>query len=246
MNQSENKEVVLPPLFVLSSATKTRFGVFSSDQRFLQLLETIQSIRKNCINSKIIILESGEGFFNDQELTVLNQNGISLVDYTSDANINKILKLQNWDIVKNLIEMYVFTKFYKTLSLQSPENKFSRVIKLSGRYILNNNFDLKKHINAKKLICLKGPFKSQFQPAVTEDVKGQYISRLYSFDPTNTVHIAELFSLMLENAICLTNSGKYIDIEHSLFKFIPTSNIKHLETLGVSGFLAPNGMKVDD
>ena len=44
----------------------------------------------------------------------------------------------------------------------------------------------------------------------------------------------------------LFNQQKYIDNEHAMSKFIPKDKLVELDTVGLQGNIAPNGMMVID
>ena len=44
----------------------------------------------------------------------------------------------------------------------------------------------------------------------------------------------------------LFNAGNYIDNEHSMSKFLPRDKLVEVETVGLEGNIAPNGMMVID
>jgi hypothetical protein len=42
------------------------------------------------------------------------------------------------------------------------------------------------------------------------------------------------------------NQQKYIDVEHSMAKFIPADKLVELDVVGLQGNIAPNGMMIID
>jgi hypothetical protein len=40
--------------------------------------------------------------------------------------------------------------------------------------------------------------------------------------------------------------GKYIDVEHSMAKFVPADRLVELDTVGLKGNIAPNGTEIND
>jgi hypothetical protein len=55
-----------------------------------------------------------------------------------------------------------------------------------------------------------------------------------------------LFQKVIENMFATYNQQKYIDVEHSMAKFIPADKLVEVETVGLQGNIAPNGMMVID
>jgi len=122
------------------SYTKTR-SVFSTEDRFNQTLETIESIRNKMPDSKIMIVECSD-------LTSEQNNQLkSLVDIY--LNLYSFAEAQACCLQtdkKGLGESYQTMCAVKYIL----ENKieFNRLFKLSGRYSLNEEFDEKKYSNS--------------------------------------------------------------------------------------------------
>ena len=51
---------------------------------------------------------------------------------------------------------------------------------------------------------------------------------------------------IIETMVRLVNENKYIDNEHAMSKFIPKDRLVELETVGLQGNIAPNGMMIID
>ena len=84
---------------------------------------------------------------------------------------------------------------------------------------------------------------SWIDPAVT-GTDFQLQTRLWSLHPTLFDETLAIFSSIVENMFSTIRSGKYIDIEHSMAKFIPAEKLIELAFVGVSGNIAPNGALV--
>jgi hypothetical protein len=244
MKQSES-------LFVLSSAINTRFGVFESKERFDQTLLTCESIKQKCgTNTKIILIESGTEKLSDSQLAGLGKYDVDVIDYTSHPDVVNISKIESHDIVKNVVETFVFTDFYTRLFESFEASGLSsckRIFKLSSRYTLNSNFDYDFHMKSKKKIIIKGPYTSQFDPKITNGATKQYMARLYSFDSSLLPYMMCVYQNSLDNMLERINNKGYIDIEHCLFKYIK-SNFVNLtdKQIGVEGIIAPIGKEVSE
>jgi hypothetical protein len=123
----------------------------------------------------------------------------------------------------------------------------SRIFKLSGRYQLTDKFDITKFDNddtANKYV-FKRAQASWINPGDT-GVTTLLQTRLWSFTPSLFVDTIKLFSDILQNMFATFNAGKYIDVEHSMTKFIPADKLVELDTVGLTGNIAPNGALVID
>ena len=71
-------------------------------------------------------------------------------------------------------------------------------------------------------------------------------TRLWSFTPSLLLETLEIYKNIIENMVRLFNENKYIDNEHSMSKFIPKNKLVELDTVGLVGNIAPNGMMIID
>ena len=55
-----------------------------------------------------------------------------------------------------------------------------------------------------------------------------------------------MFQMIMQNMFTLFNKQQYIDVEHSMYKYIPSELLVELETVGLQGNIAPNGMMIID
>lgn len=232
-------------LIILSSAVNTRFGVFDASKRFEQTLNTCASIKQYAPKCRIALLESGAESLTESQVNRLLNYDVDVHHYTNHADVINISKIENHDIVKNVVETIVFSDFYKKMFEQNLPYK--RVFKLSSRYMLNAEFDYDYHMAAKGKIVIKGPYTSQFAPEITGGAKYQYMARLYSFDYKLLPYIMCVYENSLENMIQRINNRGYIDIEHCLFKYI-RGHVDALseQKIGVEGTLAPIGKDVSE
>jgi hypothetical protein len=122
-----------------------------------------------------------------------------------------------------------------------------RIFKLSGRYQVTDKFDITKFDNAntKDKYVFKRAQPSWINPADT-GTNTLLQTRLWSFTPGLFLETIELYKNIIENMVKLFNENKYIDNEHSMSKFIPKEKLVELETVGLQGNIAPNGMMIID
>jgi hypothetical protein len=185
-------------LFIITSAINSTnsMGVFSSNDRFLQTLNTISSIRKNIPNSLIYIAD----------ITDLCDNYIQQLSSLTDKFISCS---GGKHLSKSIGEQYILQT---VLSLHLPELQvISNIFKLSGRYYLNDNFNI-----------------------------SDFVTNKYNFLRGDLCYHTTLFSIphtyVQDFILALSNTNKYIDIEHALYSTINTNNINFLNKLNCEGF----------
>lgn len=229
--------------FVVTSAINSKFGVYNSAERLEQTLATIKSIRLKVPGAKVITMEcAGTPLTPDQESALDNASDI-LLDFTEDPDVQSIYRSDNWDVVKNCTEIMCFGR---ALQMCLDDNEFDdidRVHKMSGRYLLNDDFDLALYEKHQDRILVGPKYKSQFPIDVT-GIELQYMARLWSWPATMTEDVIAVYYNSLDYIATRIQHGGYADIEHVLYKFLPIESVTEVPLLGVEGTIAPNGTAI--
>jgi hypothetical protein len=231
-------------LFLISSAINTKFGVFDTSKRLEQTMESISSVRLKVPGAKIILLEMAAIPLSKDHRLILERSVDELIEYHSNEEIQEVFKSDNWDIVKNVTEVACFILALDKLINNSYLNQFSRVYKLSGRYVINCDFDHNFHISQDKIIVSRRR-RSQF-PFVVTGVRFQYMSRLWSWPAGLSSEILNSYKTGFTYIKNQISRGRYCDIEHMLYKYLPEHLLSQVDSIGVEGLLGPNGILVKD
>ena len=230
--------------FVVTSAINSKFGVYSPAARLQQTLTTLDSIRARAPGSKIIVMECTGTPLTEAQSQLLEENCDLLVDFSTDKDVHDIYNsTDNWDIVKNSTEIMCFGR---TLKMCLDDGDFAdcdRIHKMSGRYILNEKFDLGVYADCPDRIVIGPKNTSQFPFEVT-GIELQYMARLWSWPVGITERIVQTYTDSLNYMAQRVAAGGYADIEHVLYKFLPTELVTELPELGVEGSIAPNGVAI--
>jgi hypothetical protein len=190
---------------ITSSINGSIKGLYSEDSRFEQTISTIISIRKIFSDAYIILIDNSE--ISEKHRSILEEK-VNLFLHSGDDFGQKSKNEANQmiyliDAIKNI----EYDLFYK----------------ISGRYLLTDNFDSKKHleneINFRKIPSWQvGNFC--------------FYTTLYSFGKNKEKVMLESYQDVLIN--------NYIDIEHGLC-YILGDKINEIDHLGVAGNIAPTG-----
>ena len=149
----------------------------------------------------------------------------------------------NWDIVKNTTEVMGFGIALDHFNFSGID----RVFKISGRYTLSDTFNIKQFEALPGHIVVSTRRNSQFGANVTGGISQQYMSRLWSWPVEMTDAITEMYGHGFIYMAQVLAAGGYCDIEHMLFKFLPTVGpVSEVERIGIRGNLGPNGTAVED
>ena len=237
----------MTPLFIVTSAINSRFGIYTPEERMGQTLETIRSIRTHSPLAKIALAEMAGVELTNNQYELLLENTDYMFDYTTDHDVQDIYdSTDNWDIVKNTTEVMCFAKVLHSLFDIGAIDHYTRIFKISGRYVLNEKFEQVPYDEVPNNIVILERNRSQFPLEVTGGMKSQYMSRLWSWPADSTEDILEAYEEGFLAMAQRLSEGGYFDIEHMLFKFLPRDTIIEIPVIGLSGLLGPNGAKIED
>jgi hypothetical protein len=242
-------------IVLLTSALYTNYGIYNPQERIKQTLETAQSAKKY-IPGAVVVLVDNSKVDVQNDTSAEFEELIDLVDYYIDNSDDADIKyfhnnVQNYDIGKNAMEamglMKALTYINSDDDMKAVIADADRIFKLSGRYQVTDKFDITKFDNAdtKDKYVFKKAQPSWINPQDT-GVTTLLQTRLWSFTPGLFLDTIQLYKNIIENMVTLFNQQKYIDNEHSMSKFIPKDRLVELETVGLQGNIAPNGMMIID
>lgn len=236
-------------LFIVTSAINTNFGTFSQEERVEQLGETLNSITIRAPDSKIAVFESSGRPVDKELLAKISSACHYLVDMSSDENIKFVHdSTDNWDVVKNLCEIMAFYHGLQMMKDNGALEGIDRIHKLSGRYTLNKNFKLGVYDEYPDKIILCKKHKTQFEnhPTIKVNVPWQHCSRLWSWPVQYHDTVVDFYKTAIKEFTDRIQVGKYIDIEHMLYLFLPPELIHEVDMIGVWGSLGQNGRFVSN
>lgn len=239
----------MKPLFILTSALNTKFGVYNTEQRMAQTIDSVNSIKKYCPEAKIAIIEMAGTPPTEDQLTAFYLHTNYVFNYSLDENVQTIYhSTENWDIVKNTTEVMVFANALEALMAQGEIAKFDRIFKMSGRYQLTERFDPAYYDSdtVNNSIVVLERKNSQFTLQVTGGMQYQYMSRLWSWPAGITGNIVEAYNTGLTAMATRIHEGGYFDIEHMLYAYLPKNLVVEKPHVGLRGLLGPNGVAIED
>lgn len=240
---------------LLTSAVYSNYGIYSPQERIAQTLATARSARQFIPNATIILIDNSKVDVQNDDSVEFNEL-IDLVDYYIDNSDDPDIQhfhnnVTNYDIGKNCMECLGMFKALSYISsdaeLMTKVTESSRIFKLSGRYVITDKFDITKFDNddTKDKYVFKRAQPSWINPEDT-GVTSLLQTRLWSFTPSLFLDTGNLFQKIIGNMFDMLNRQKYIDVEHSMSKFIPKDKLVELDTVGLQGNIAPNGMVIID
>ena len=229
--------------FVVTSAVNSKFGVYSSAARMQQTITTLQNVRAKIPDCKIVVMECAGTPLTDAQSELIEQNCDLLLDFSRDPDVQAIYQSDNWDVVKNSTEIMCFGRTLRMCQNDGDFAGLDRIHKMSGRYILNEEFNLSVYEEHKDRIIIGPKHQSQFPYEMT-GIELQYMARLWSWPAQQTERIIQVYTDSLNYIGQRVSQGGYADIEHVLYKFLPEDLVTELPVLGVEGSIAPNGVAI--
>lgn len=236
-------------LFIVTSAVHSRFGVYNWEQRLSMTLDTIKCLRDRVPDCKIVINEvSGSGVVEKTEQSLMDAVDLYL-DFTTNNEVNFIYNnpawYDNWDVVKNLTELTTFPQSLKILQDAGELEGIDRIFKMSGRYLLNDKFDLNFYAQpeVKNKVVIGKSVPSQFPLHVT-GLNTQYMCRLLSWPQDLHSNMISWYEAGRDYMKQRMSMGGYADIEHCLYYAIPRQQVYEVDEVGVYGNIAPNGIPI--
>ena len=229
--------------FIVTSAVNSKFGVYSPEERTAQTIATLDNIRERVPGCKIVVMECGGTPPTNDQLKTLVQHSDYLLNFSTDPDVQAIYVSDNWDLVKNSTEIMCFARALRECKERGVLAGIDRVHKMSGRYLLNTDFNLAVYEQYADRIVIGPKYKSQFPFEVT-GIELQYMARLWSWPIAQNDRVIKVYDDSLDYIGQRVAQGGYADIEHVLYKFLPPELVQEIPLLGVEGSIAPNGAAI--
>jgi len=254
-------------LFLVGSALKhfqeDKFSAYDEEQRFEQTLETIECIRKKVPESYVVLFECSSRSIDEKQKDILKEKCDLFLEFYNEPVIQQIYENleKGPELItygKSLLETRGLLNALYTIKQHNLFSDSQRVFKLTGRYLLNDDFNIQdyesKFLEGKYIIK-----RLEYLPQETENydekelenvyaylygARGMMITGLWSFDRmlfNEAVNSLEKTFKYMEKMIQYTAGT---DVEHSLYRFINNNNIISIPNLGltmVKGMSGENG-----
>ena len=254
-------------LFLIGSALKhfqqEKFSAYDEDQRFNQTLETIQSVRDKVPNSYIVLFECSAYPIDEKYKEEFRDKCDLFLEFYEEPvlkqlyeNISERPELITYG--KSLLETRGLLNTLYEINKNNLFNDSQRVFKLTGRYLLNDDFNIKDYESRfleNRYVIKKYDYLTQEENVLDDELlenvyaylygaKGMMVTGLWSFDRilfNEAVEALEKSFFYMEKMIQFTAGT---DVEHSLYRFLNKDNIISIPNLGltqIKGMLGENG-----
>lgn len=217
--------VVIPSVVRTSSKplsyTPTR-SVFTHEQRFAQLLESIASVRRAIPQATVVVAEGGT--LTDSELSTLKNQVDVFLDLTDNPQVVQGVQSP----YKNLGESRMLMEIFKRLSGMhlAPDASF---IKLTGRYTITETCNVHQLLGSADAVVL--PVESSHQMS----------TRLYKL-PAVWIKDLGVYLSNLDETGLLTRESH----ETSMWNFVSLRPHVKVSHIGVRGLIAVDNCVIDE
>jgi hypothetical protein len=204
---------------ISTDLTYGRRSFYDMNERFEQTLQTIHSIRSYVPNADIYLIEGSQITFN--------------MEFVFESLVNKYVNVFNDKYIRRSVESklkgygeaaqihYIFNKYDMT--------KYEYIFKISGRYYLNSDFNLKTVINNNDITFCKGKH-SEIVSTVLYMIPKRKISELVECYKLATKIYNEYNNRVLRGDIISLHYERIIP------KLLKTYNV--LDKIGVEGLVS--------
>ena len=220
-------------LFIVTSSINCRIGVFTADQRFVQTIESLISVRNNVENVIIMLADVSVPELTDEQKKTLGQYCDVFVDVSSVplAREYNISGLKSH--AENALMYNVLMNLKYDMQLQRIMQPVKRIFKYSGRTKITEEFDISKYDGLFGKFVFKKRIPT-WMPQIEHDATHLLITRLFSFCPS----LMEVYLECIRKNFAVLNQ---LDTEHAHFVNIPKEYLVEFDVVGCEGLLAGNG-----
>lgn len=244
-------------LFLLGSSlehfAEKDYSRYTTEQRFFQTLDTIQSVRDKVPNAYICLFECSCKPISNEHKDILKERVDLFLEFYDDPGLQVLYENLNknpalFTFGKSLLETRGLLCVLEYLKQNQVFTDVQRIFKLTGRYSLNDDFNIQDYES--RLLENQYVAKTFEYPEIENDLmddvqyknfyafiyksKGSMVTGLWSFDRSlfvETVEALEKSFKYMEKMITCTSG---IDIEHSLYYYLDKKKILRSSNLGLN------------
>lgn len=221
--------------FAITSAINTTQTAVDCATRYEQTLKTIESIRTKVPNARIIMTDSSTFPLNVEQVNTLAQG----VDIFYPIERNLITEFFNSNMsFKGNAELY---QWYEIARLLKQHNLVGRrVFKISGRYWLNDDFDIAVYSDPglyNKYVTRINEWDVSFDNFATRERVVYFETRLWSFCHSLFEEFECLIPKLFRHMIFVDNN-----LEKSMLRLVDHDKIAVFKPIGVQGYTGDTGV----
>jgi len=222
-------------LFIVTSALYPRMGVISREERFLQTIEGLKSLREKCPEAIVILAEGSPDKVSEEKIKALSEYVDMVADFSGDKDIAQFAAIGRKSEAENVLLLKTMMLFRQEPNLMKLRHSLSRIYKISGRTILNDGFDIIDHNHFGKYV-FKKRMPTWLQGERAEIFTDLLITRLFSLCPS----LIDDYMVMCQRNIGV-NIDAGVDTEHAHFFNMNLDYLIELDDIHCQGTMASTG-----
>jgi hypothetical protein len=229
-------------VFLVTSCIKPTIGVFSANQRLEQTIETFNSILRKVPDATIILCDCSVIPLEKNELAKFENKISGFLDLSFDQNLKNLCKSGMKSHAETLLLLNVLQQLKQNPNLMKLIHSTKRIFKISGRYKLQDSFDITQYddLYGKYVFRKRIPSWLAFHDQKLTGATDLFVTRLFSFCPSL---IDEYMNVLISNFKSLDLG---LDTEHSHFLNISKKHLVEFEKVHCEGLVAANGELLED
>jgi hypothetical protein len=222
IEEASNKNIILITSKIHVSSTKFSYSntrsIYTSAERFAQTLKTISTIKQNIPDYFIILFDNSN--FTEEEILLLNENVDCFINITNNDTLNYYTNNCEYkylaDLYQQINSFYYFLKFI-------DHTKIMNFFKISGRYLLNNDFNYKIYDNSFNI----------FKKSVNVTDRDYFFT---SFFKISNTFFLDYFKKLID---IFENKGEYFDLDlEVIYGKCFFENMTLVDSLGITQLIA--------
>jgi hypothetical protein len=223
-------------LFIVTSALNPEMGIINREDRFNQTLDGLKSLREKMPDAIVLMVDGSPNKIEEEKVKTLKEYINFFADFSQDKEILQFSSTGRKSEAENVLLFKTLLLLKQDEGLNEIIDSINRIVKLSGRTILTDGFDIGEHNHPGKYV-----FKTRM-PTWIADSRNKYatdllITRMYSFCPSlidDYIHMCAL------NVKLITQMQ--VDTEHAHFVNINRDLLVELDTIHCQGIMAGTGL----
>jgi hypothetical protein len=223
-------------LIILTSALKPNIGMVNFEDRCVQTIKTLQSLRRHFKDDYILFVDGSPNDIRNEPVLSEIANYVNFMVFDQDEIVKQLATAGKKSEAETALLFNILKELKQNVQLLKIMHEVKRIWKYSSRTILHDDFKIEEHDHFGKYV-----FKKRISSWMTELKKQNVtdhllITRMYSFCPSLLDNYMETLVKNFHD-IMINN----IDTEHAHFKNINKNHLVELNTIHCEGVVAGSG-----
>lgn len=220
-------------LFIVSSAIKPSIGIYSFQERFIQTVQSLKSVRAKVPDAIIVSADVSLVALSQEEKNIISQNCDIYIDLSQEPNTRKFSEMGMKSPAENALLFSTLMTIKHNIELSKIITSVKRIFKFGGRTELEDSFDIREYDG----LFGKFVFKKRIPTWMQQPIDGAdnlLITRMYSFCPS----LYDTYLEVIQKNFMVMDR---LDTEHAHFLNIPKNYLVEFDKLHCWGRMAGNG-----